>query len=307
MRNRKEENVSKIREWKEDTVTPNFIANRFDLAWGKFQRNVEILQVNIQKREYVVEVYYHGKEATLGLWLSDIPDIAVKAISSYIFKNHMEIKKIYFSHSLRPHGIVEGHNHFRVDLPDDIKDFDALSTSKERYNVRRRIRKFHDEQGEIVFNEYDVLKEFPYDAVRRYFSYKEEEYKIQEEIPKTDDELRAYIKEHDITHVYTMSKEDGTVIAIIFSCEQCPCVYIENITFDIEYKKYFPGILLYDHYLRCLVSKHKCSLFLGGGKWEFKRRYKSHEDHVYECRIYRGALNQWIHKLGEKLKHHNNA
>lgn len=294
--------IAEIQKWG-DSVTPNFIFNRFDLSKGKDQNHIEILQVKSQNDCYVIEVYYNGKEATLGLWLSNIPDEPVQAAAKYIFAHHAEIKKIYFSHSLRKHGITEDHNHFRVDLPATIDEFDKMGTRKERYNVRRRLRKIHDEQGEIIYCEYRMDEEIPYDVLRRYFTDKEEGYTLQDAVPQAKDEIEDYVRQHDITNVYTMNKQDGTIIAIILSCEQCPCVYIENITFDAAYRSYFPGILLYDHYLRCLVSKHKQSLFLGGGKWEFKRRYQSKEDHVYECRIYRGALNQWIHKIGEKLKH----
>lgn len=296
--------VSTIKKWEEDSVTPNFVYNRFDLLQGRDQKLVEILKVESSNIKYVVEAYYQGKEATLGLWLSNISDEAVTAVAKYIFVNHSEIKKIYFSHSLQPHGITENHNHFRVDLPDKLENFDQLGTRKERYNVRRRIRKFNDEQGEIIYKEYDLKQGIPYTVIMQYMQDKEDSYKLHYQVPKTKAEFDEFVREHELTNIYTMNKSDGTIVAIIFSCEQCPCVYIENITFDPQYKKYFPGILLYDHYLRCLVEKQKKSLFLGGGQWEFKRRYKSHEDKVYECRIYRGVLNQWFHKIGEKIKHH---
>lgn len=79
---------------------------------------------------------------------------------------------------------------------------------------------------------------------------------------------------------------------MILSCEQCPVVYIENLTYDTNYAKYSLGQILYDIYLKKLVEKGKKEIFLLGGDYDYKRRYHSVEETTYNDAVYRSIVSK---------------
>ena len=280
-------------------INPNFIYNRFDLhhiSENKFQ----IFKIELEGKVYFIEAYYEDNEAILGIWLSDIPEEVVIGLINFIFDTHDEINKISYTHSYLKLGLCTEKNHFRIKLPDKIEELDKRTTSKERYNIRSRKKKINDNIGECKFEEY-TADNVTNEIFEKYFYMKEKtfgrDYKMSAE---------EYIQAYHITDIYVM-KANEDIMSIILSCEQCPIAYIENITYNLEYKNYFPGMIIYDYYIHRLVEKHKSELFLGGGPLDFKRKYGSIEENIYEGIIYKNKFKMYFkeqaHKVSKFIKH----
>lgn len=85
------------------------------------------------------------------------------------------------------------------------------------------------------------------------------------------------------------------------SCEQCSCVYVENLTYNEQYSKYSCGKALYDIFLARMIEKGKKEIFLGGGNLEYKKKYGSVEETVYHCVVFRNAVIKFSYISKRKL------
>ena len=79
---------------------------------------------------------------------------------------------------------------------------------------------------------------------------------------------------------------------MMFSCEQCPIVYLENFSFDIQYSRYSPGQQIYEYVMTRLIEKQFNSVFLAGGDYDYKRYYGSIEEKLYDGLIFRNTLQR---------------
>lgn len=93
----------------------------------------------------------------------------------------------------------------------------------------------------------------------------------------------------------------GEIGAILFSCEQCSCVYVENLTYNEQYSKYSCGKALYDIFLARMIEKGKKEIFLGSGNLEYKKKYGSVEETVYHCIVFRNEFLQCVFIIKHKF------
>ena len=80
------------------------------------------------------------------------------------------------------------------------------------------------------------------------------------------------------------------VAAMILTCEQCPIAYLENLTYDLTFSRYSPGLIAYEMVMERLISKGKKVFYLGGGNYDYKKKNDSIETIVTEGKIYRSWL-----------------
>ena len=169
--------------------------------------------------------------------------------------------------------------------------------------MRRSIRLLEEKEGDINFYEYKADDGIPLLIMKEYLLLKNETFNAYENEyieHLSEEDVHEYIASKNITNMYVM-KVNGIMAGAILSCEKCACVFMENITYNLRYEKFSPGIIIYDHYLKCMVEKSKQAVFLGGGDWEYKKRYSAVEDVVYEGRFYRSRLHMMLANLKVKL------
>lgn len=267
-----------------ENCDPDFIYNRFDLM---DPANSKIYTVSDREGDYSLTLHMlSDEEAELGLWLNPISKKSIKKILHRIFREHKSLKRLKYKNSYLPIGCAKETNHFRIVLPKTVEELDERLSSKGRYNIKREKRLLERDFSAYHVEEY-TIDNLPEPVADVYYTMKKETHKINYDIPAA-----KFIRKQHVTSIYTLHVgNESKIIAMILSCEQCPVVYLENLTYDIEYAKYSPGQILYDIYLKRLIEKGKRQIFLLGGKYEYKKRYGSIEETVYNGLVERITIS----------------
>lgn len=275
-----------------EKIDINFIHNRFDLHK---KCNYSIIELKSEFNSKYLELFLDKEEAILGIWLVPITELEMKKLIKFIFNTNSKVKIIRYNNGYIPLGKATKKNHFKIYLPETEKELEQRLSSKGRYNIRREERLLN-EVGLVEIKEYEI-NDVPKEVFDYYFKLKKITHNIDYNL-----DMYEYIEKFHVTNIYVMLLNSDKIIAIILSCEQCPIVYIENLTYDTTYSKLSPGQVLYDKYLKILVKKGFKEIFLEGGRLEYKRRYGSQEEIVYNGKIYRNIFSKYLYKTRKKIK-----
>ena len=271
-------------------VKPDFIYNRFDL-WPDERKNGHVFLwcCKDECKEIYFEVLVEGSTARLGIWLMPIAAEALKHIIKAVFKSDRAIKNIVFENGFAPAvGKVTKKNHLRIELPDSAEELEKRLSKKGRYNIRRERRLLEEKHGASQVVDLPALSEKAGSLWEHYFKYKKMTHNTDYNMT-----ISEYCDRYHVTNVYALlTGEEEHIAAIILSCEQCPIVYIENLTYDTALAEFSPGQILYDEYLRCLIRKGTKEIYLLGGDYSYKKRYGSIEETVFNCGVSRDVLKR---------------
>ncbi len=273
-------------------VTPDVVQNRFGIVYGKYT----LLELTGEDRSLFIPLHIEGREARLGLFLSDISAAGLEELCAFVFARY-PVKSIRWDCSLSSLGrryIRRNHpaNHWKVILPASADELWARMSRKSRYNRRREEKLLLDRlneggnapAGELVMTEYEGASRIPPAVVETFFSFKRKlmgrEYGLSP---------AGYLARYHVTNAYTWTRGERTV-AIVFSCEQGQNVFLENLTYDPELEEFSPGFHLYALVLERLIQKGKTALFLGGGEQPYKSRFGGIEDSCWNVEAYRSPL-----------------
>ena len=285
-------------------ITPNFIYNRFDL-WdiSHLDGEISLWKYSEQEQEIFYEAYVSNHEAKLGLWLVSIDTEKLSRIVKSVFNTYPYVKVVTMNNVLAPVlGRVITHNHFRIELPQTKEELDYRLSSKGRYNLRREKRILREKFGNYHINHLQPASEKATEAWHFYFDMKKR-------IQGTEYGLSAseYCKKYHVTDIYSLViGENNRIAAVFLSCEQCPIVYLENMTYDPSLREFSPGQILYDEYLKILIENKADEIFLLGGDYSYKKRYGSIEDSIFNCVVYRNKvlnLVKWTERRVRRIGH----
>lgn len=286
-------------------IIPNFIYNRFDL-WDLSSLDASEVSLWVYRdneRELYFEILVTGSEAKLGLWLASIDGSVLSRIVNTIFKEYRIVEMITMENVRVPvFGRNIPHNHFRIEFPQTVEELDHRLSSKGRYNLKREKRILKEAFGSYSINNYDSLSPETIDIWSFYFDMK-----YRNQGTKYGLSMQEYCKKYHVSDIYTLSIGDNNRLAAVFlSCEQCPIIYLENLTYDSTIGEYSPGQILYDEYLKLLVQKKAKGLYLLGGDYSYKKRYGSIEENVFNNIVYRNCLLNTIKwaKIGARRTGH---
>ena len=98
-----------------------------------------------------------------------------------------------------------------------------------------------------------------------------------------------YLQQYHVTDAMTLNLA-GEPIAVLFYCLVDKTVYLENLSYDMSFGKYSPGITLYKAFLEKMVLKGCKNVFLGKSGLDYKKRFGSTEIVSYDGIIYRQEI-----------------
>lgn len=263
------------------SISPDFIYNRTDL----FSKDYIVLNVHNSMNDYLVEVRLLGNHAELGVWMMRVTGEDFDEISKYIFTRYKEIEYLSFYYAISDRVYIR-ENHFHVVLPETYEELKGRVSSKSRNTMSRKMKKAEAEYGTVTMAEYQnegVTDEI----VSAYFEMKQKTHHVRYNLT-----WKEYLDRYHVSNIYILFFGEK-IAAMILTCEQCPITYLENLTYDMELSKYSPGMMAYEMVLEKLISKGKTMFYLGGGDYEYKKKYDSVETSVTEGKIYRS----WIIEL----------
>ena len=255
-------------------ITPNFIYNRIDL----FSQDYVVLHVQ-SDQDYYLEVQLFDHHAELGIWMMPVSGRDLDEIFQYIFRRYKNVDYILFSNAISDRVYVAKH-HYDVVLPGTYDLLQKRLSAKSRNTMSRKRKKVEANFGPITMVEYENEK-ITDDILSVYFEMKMKTH--HRDYHMTRDE---YLSRYHVSNAYVLNFGERCT-AIVLTCEQCPIAYLENLTYDMELAEYFPGMMAYDMVLEKLVSKGKTHFYLGGGNYDYKKKYDSVETSVTGGRVYR--------------------
>ncbi len=273
-------------------VNPDFIYNRFDL-WGSnaLQGEVQLYCYQDDNTKFMFEVLYRNSRAELGIHLMRLNEVILKRIIDFVFQNS-KVTVISYQNGLVKLGDFIEHSHYRIELPESHDELDLRLSSKGRYNIKREKRILNEDFGEYKVVNYPALDERSKELWEHYFKYKNNTHNVNYGFTPQE-----YCDNYHVTDIYALILGQDRIASVVLSCEQCPIVYIENLTYDTDLSKYSPGQILYDEYLKSLIKKGISEIFLLGGNYSYKKRYASILDTVYNCTVYKNSFIETKYKL----------
>lgn len=274
-------------------INPNVIYNRFDLFEG--EHNYKIFHYTDENLDFSFEVLFSRYSAKLGIWLMNIDQTTLRNITAFIFKYNRKIRYVQYENSYISIGTAQQGNHFRIELPGNIEELDKRLSSKGRYNIRREKRILEQDFEEFSIHRCSAVSAEAEVLWDMYFKFKEKTHDHSYDMSPDQ-----YCYHFHVTDIYSLCVgAEKRVIALILSCEQCPVVYIENLSYDLDYARYSPGQVLYDEYLKMLIANDVKEIFLLGGDYDYKRRYGSIEETIYTGSVHR---YEFIKRIWKKIR-----
>jgi len=260
---------------KDIIIHPNFIYNRIDT----FSKNCIFLHVQNNANDYYLEMQLFDKHAILGVWMMVVTGVEFDEITKFIFNKYggIEYVSFYFAISDR---IYKAEKHYHVNLPDTYEELKGRLSSKSRNTMSRKKKKAELDYGRITMVEYEN-ESISDSVVSEYFEMKEKTNHVSYNMTS-----KEYIERYHVSNIYIMYLGDR-VAAMILTCEQCPIAYLENLTYDLTFSRYSPGLIAYEMVMERLISKGKKVFYLGGGDYDYKKKYDSVETIVTEGKIYK--------------------
>ena len=286
-----------------NNVSPNMIYNRFDLFSHVDSANVHLWKYTDKNHFFYFETLFDDRVLQLAIELIHLSEIELKRLIKFFFSKYKSIAEIRYTNALCSVGQSQQHNYFRIELPTTKSELDMTLSKKGRYNIKREKRLLEKDYECYQIKNYSVKDEKSVEIIEHYFKLKKVSHGIDYGLS-----AEQYCERYHVTDIYILSIGNiEQIIAIICSCEQCPNVYIENLTYDTSFSKYSPGQILYDEYLAKLIQKQKKGVYLFGGDYAYKKRYGSIEEVVYDGVVYRTqrgkeALNRNYRRIKRLLK-----
>lgn len=285
--------MNSMEERKIDRVkfeSDDLIYNRFDLI---YKEDVESYSYKSQNGEYVIDAHYENLKAVLDVWGKKFPQNFFDDTIESIFERHSEIYYIEINRAGNDYkNLLTRYNDIRLSIPKTKEELMQKVTAKHRQTIRRKKRLLEDEYGRLTVALYK--KDIPDKIVDQYFIWKRithgTDYHM---LPK------EYLKKYYVTDGILLKAGDKNV-GILFFCQINNTVYLENLSYNAEMEKYSPGYLVYEMFLEELINRKCLYLYLGGGEYEYKRKFGAEESLTYSGTIYRNEFYDNLNRYFEK-------
>ena len=284
-------NVEQIEKDKDkilqENIFPNVCWNRFDLRYGDDYRLDKIDDLYIAS-------HLEGSTITVSMYLREMDKDTFDEYAKHLFGVYPKAKDLFVLHTYTEIAGIEQGVHWHVDLPDTIEEFDSTLSHLIRYNTKRYPKKIRKNIGEYEITYLDA-NDCPDDIVKTYFKWKNQTH-------GTDYGLtpQQYLKKFCVTGVYVM-QTDSEILAISFISEIGENVFFENFSYNQEYAKYSPGMVLYYYFISDLIARGKKKLYLLGGNLEYKKHFNGIATMTRTCSLPRERFiyPKWIAVLAK--------
>lgn len=288
-------NIEQIKDNKDkilqENVLPNVCWNRFDLRYGT---DYDLSKINGERWCGYVASHVDGSTINVSLYLREMAPDTFNEYAKYLFEIYPTAKNLFVLHTYTEIAGIEQGVHWHVDLPETIEEFNKTLSHRVRYNTKWYPKKIRENIGEYAIK-YFESEDCPDDIILQYFKWKNQTH-------GTDYGLtpKQYLKKFCVTGVYVM-ETDSEILAIGFISEIGENVFFENFSYNQEYAKYSPGMVLYYYLISDLIARGKNKLYLLGGNLEYKKHFNGIATMTRTCSLPRERFiyPKWIAVLAK--------
>lgn len=243
----------------------DLILNRYDL------HNAEYDQYSFESEAgEVYEIAFHlfGKVLYINVWGKTIPEKIMDAVVNVAYDRYPEALRIR---------IIRMRNNYRDQLDESTELVLYLPNTEQelmdrmkhngRYNFLKKKSELERLYGEISFLIYDDA--IPDTVLNAFFKWKEVTHSRHYDITP-----KEYIEQHHVTGAILMMV-GGNAVSVLLFCLVNDVAYLENLSYDVEYERFSPGFIVYQRFLCELITRSVKTVFLGGGRLQYKTRFKA--------------------------------
>lgn len=278
-----------------DKVSPNIIGNRFDYMYGD---DYDLLYVKDDKNVFILPLRVNGKNAKLGVYMTQIPEELFSKCIKFIKNKYKKIEQINISQSLNNYNGLKNYMHWLLELPDTVEEFNSRFSSKTNYN-RRYYKKKLTNDFNCEFKHYKG-EEVTEEIANNFFRLKamtKNIYYAQENC-----NINLFIHRH-ITDVYAIYIDNKIAAMSLFSVIG-ELAYCENLAYDTQYLKYSIGSTVCLEGIKSLIGKGVKKIYFGGGEYKYKKDLKMIRTQTYDGKIYINDCSNWF--FSKKIVADNN-
>lgn len=268
-----------------------YIQNRFDL-WDK--RPFFVLLYEYRLKEKAIEYIVDGDICTLGSRLLALEKEEHRMICRLIFRSHKNIKRIDANYLSLPIQPCKPQECCLLSLPTTEEEIDCKIKKKHLKIYLRNIRHLESQLGKMRFISLPAS-----DCTDKIWCFY---FKQKQRLFGTNYRLspQQYISKYHVSKIYALFFGQ-TLVSVLLSCEQTSIVYLENLTYEDDYKPYSVGAIAYWLFLKELVKNGFAQLDLGNGGRIYKTRFGGVSIKSY-CHIrWRGFFTNLLHHLWIRL------
>ncbi len=269
----------------------DLIYNRFDLIYPDNYFEGEITNDNCNCKYQAHEI---NQVAELNLWGKDISETCLQSIVGKVFNDNENIIGIKATGYFNNYGkmLIKGRETI-ISLPDSIEELDKRIRRKHRSYLKSQEKHLALKYGEVkitVYSDHQMLK-----IVNIYFKWKRQSHGTEYNLSPEE-----YLQQYHVTDAMALNLA-GEPIAVLFYCLVDKTVYLENLSYDMSFGKYSPGIILYKAFLERMIFEGCRNVFLGKSGLDYKKRFGSTEFTSYNGIIYRKEIFNEINAYFRRL------
>lgn len=270
----------------------DLIYNRFDLIYP-FEYSENAITNNNYTYKY--QLYVKEQMAELNLWGKEIQEELLQDIIHKVFDDDANIIGIkatgYFSNYEKM--LIKGSQTI-IHLPESIEALNTRIRRKHRSYMKNQENRLAVKYGGLQINVSSGTKMLK--TVDTYFEWKRQSHGTEYHLSAEE-----YLHQYHVTGAMTLNLPDKP-IAVLFFCQAGKTVYLENLSYDMDFAKYSPGIILYKAFLEKMILLGCRNVFLGKSGLDYKKRFGSTEFTSYDGMIYRKELFDEINAYFKRLK-----
>lgn len=253
----------------------DLIYNRFDLIFYVYEQ----FMFEWENEKYSIMIHQENDKLYINLWGKELPQKKFEELIDELFvkKDVRTISIIRCRNNYN--GMLEETNDIMIFLPQSAEELKSRLQQKHRYNLKREKRILNDVFGEMISVHYS-RREISDEMVNLYFRWKKESHGTSYKLTAEE-----YLDAYHVTDAFVLNI-DKQMIGIAFYCVVNNVAYFENFSYDSRYKEYSVGYITYEMLLENLIEQKIEKFFLGGGDYDYKRRFGAIESVAYSGHIY---------------------
>lgn len=260
-----------------ENIVVNAIFNRFDIKYKNFEYDLYLLEDDFNK--FYIPVFINKTNAELGVYLTQIPADLLQRFFDFLFANNKKLQSIEVIHTTTIIESLEPKDHWHIDLPANIEEFNKNLSTKTRYNTKWYPKKINEDLGGYKI-EHFIGKKTPDEAIKQYLIFKNNTHNFT-----TNVKLNDYIATNFITDTYVLWIKNE-IKAVLFLSNTDNNAFVENLTYDSSLSKYSIGTVLYYFVIKDLIIKKYNKIFLLGGNLDYKKRFNGINTTTYSGKVY---------------------